>query len=102
MNQKTIRGTRLSIEVLPDEWRDWAIGNGHMRPLDEWEQFYDYWISQPGAKGRKLDWFATWRNWVRNSLKSSRRPIRENRGRTRFEALDELEAQIGGRNVAVG
>lgn len=30
------------------------------------DQFRDYWIAQPGAKGRKLDWPATWRNWVRN------------------------------------
>lgn len=29
-------------------------------------RFRDYWVSQPGAKGRKLDWNATWRNWVRN------------------------------------
>jgi len=28
--------------------------------------FRDYWIAQPGAKGRKTDWHATWRNWVRN------------------------------------
>lgn len=28
--------------------------------------FRDYWIAQPGAKGRKTDWPATWRNWVRN------------------------------------
>jgi hypothetical protein len=30
------------------------------------DQFRDYWVAQPGAKGRKLDWRATWRNWVRN------------------------------------
>lgn len=30
------------------------------------EQFRDYWIAQPGVKGRKTDWPATWRNWVRN------------------------------------
>ncbi|MGR9087307.1 MAG: hypothetical protein ACU841_09570 [Gammaproteobacteria bacterium] len=29
-------------------------------------RFRDYWIAQPGAKGRKLDWQATWRNWVRS------------------------------------
>lgn len=28
-------------------------------------EFRDYWIAQPGAKGRKTDWPATWRNWVR-------------------------------------
>lgn len=31
--------------------------------------FKDYWISVPGAKGNKLDWFATWRNWVRSQHK---------------------------------
>lgn len=29
-------------------------------------RFRDYWIAQPGVKGRKVDWSATWRNWVRN------------------------------------
>lgn len=29
-------------------------------------RFKDYWVAQPGAKGRKSDWQATWRNWVRN------------------------------------
>jgi hypothetical protein len=28
-------------------------------------EFVDYWIAVPGAKGRKLDWDATWRNRVR-------------------------------------
>lgn len=27
--------------------------------------FRDYWISVSGAKGLKLDWAATWRNWIR-------------------------------------
>jgi hypothetical protein len=31
------------------------------------ERFADYWRAVPGAKGRKTDWLATWRNWVRNS-----------------------------------
>jgi hypothetical protein len=31
------------------------------------EQFKDYWIAQAGQKGVKLDWDATWRNWVRNT-----------------------------------
>lgn len=29
-------------------------------------RFRDYWHGVPGAKGRKLDWNATWRNWVRS------------------------------------
>lgn len=30
------------------------------------DRYRDYWISQPGNKGKKVDWLATWRNWVRN------------------------------------
>jgi hypothetical protein len=37
-----------------------------LRPSEVAERFRDYWIAQPGAKGRKADWPATWRNWVRN------------------------------------
>ena len=33
--------------------------------LAEHECFTDYWVAQPGAKGRKVDWEATWRNWMR-------------------------------------
>ena len=28
-------------------------------------EFRDYWVSKAGADGVKLDWLATWRNWVR-------------------------------------
>lgn len=37
-----------------------------LMPAQVASQFRDYWVAQPGAKGRKLDWPATWRNWVRN------------------------------------
>jgi hypothetical protein len=29
------------------------------------ERFRDYWLAVPGARGRKADWGATWRNWCR-------------------------------------
>jgi len=38
------------------------------------DQFKDYWISQPGQKGVKLDWDATWRNWVRNTKAQKANP----------------------------
>lgn len=63
---RTARGARLALDDLPDDWRRWAQ---HERPdLDvgrTWEVFRDYWVAQPGQKGCKLDWRATWRNWVR-------------------------------------
>ncbi len=30
------------------------------------DSFRDHWIAAPGSKGRKADWLATWRNWVRS------------------------------------
>lgn len=62
------RGTRLLIENLPDEWREWAIERGLRAPEREWEKFRDYWTARPGQGGVKLDWLATWRNWVRTAL----------------------------------
>ena len=61
-------GSRLSADwLLPKAWGEWAVDEG----LDtevvrrEADRFRDYWIAAAGAKGRKADWPATWRNWVR-------------------------------------
>jgi uncharacterized protein YdaU (DUF1376 family) len=63
------KGSRLSQDwFLSKSMGDWATQE---RPdLDVRqvaEQFKDYWIAQAGQKGVKLDWDATWRNWVRNT-----------------------------------
>lgn len=60
----------LSDFALPEEWIAWAINERRWRrrdALEEGECFADYWRSQPGQKGVKTDWQATWRNWVRRS-----------------------------------
>jgi len=67
-NKKKL-GSRLAQDwVLLKTWGEWAQQE---RPdLDVRkvaDQFKDYWIAQPGQKGVKLDWEATWRNWVRNT-----------------------------------
>jgi hypothetical protein len=64
---KTPRGTRIPEPfIVTDEMVAWARrecpGLNHKRVT---EKFVDYWISVPGAKGVKLDWPATWRNWLR-------------------------------------
>lgn len=61
------RGTRLPADWKPTlDLQDWAA---HSRPdlnaRETVERFRDYWTSVPGAKGLKLDWDATFRNWVR-------------------------------------
>lgn len=58
--------------VVPDEWISWAISRGmpRSRAFMAAETFQDYWIAASGAKARKRDWFATWRNWIRRDAQS--------------------------------
>lgn len=65
---KQSKGTRLDQSwELPDEWAIWAKQNRSDLNINQTaDGFKDYWIAAPGAKGVKADWFATWRNWVRN------------------------------------
>jgi hypothetical protein len=64
----TQRATRLPADWIPDEVDiDFCqTERPDLNVQSVAEQFRDYWIAQPGAKGRKVDWPATWRNWVRN------------------------------------
>ena len=67
---KTKRGSRL-----PDDWIPARIDTNHAVEAghdpawlgDQLARFRDYWTAQPGAKGSKADWDATWRNWIRRS-----------------------------------
>jgi hypothetical protein len=48
--------------------RDWAKEHvPHLAGQGETEKFIDYWRAQPGQRGVKLDWPATWRNWMRRA-----------------------------------
>lgn len=73
---KNKRGSRLSPDFcLPMEWRDFCIQERReLHPTQTFEKFKDYWIAQAGQKGVKLDWFATWRNWVRNTNAPKQNP----------------------------
>ena len=64
------RGARLA--------RDWtpapdgiafaaAVGLPPAAIAAEAAKFRDYWIAIPGARGCKLDWPATWKNWTRRT-----------------------------------
>lgn len=64
------RGKRLPEDwTLPREWGEWALGEGWPEAVirSEAAKFKDYWISKSGRDAAKLDWQATWRNWMRNS-----------------------------------
>ena len=84
------RGTRLDgAGFVPSEASRDAIRNAFPQ-LDlraEHAKFCDYWIAQPGQKGVKLDWDATWRNWMRRAGEQGRtRPI------SRQQETDDLFA----------
>lgn len=71
------RGSRLPTDwALPDDWAAWAKQTRpDLNPNETAQRFADYWHGIAGAKGRKADWLATWRNWVRNEkTQAVRRP----------------------------
>jgi hypothetical protein len=62
-----VQGSRLpeDFSVTP-ELREWARENAPRVDLETTlAEFHDYWKGVPGAKGRKLDWPATFRNRLR-------------------------------------
>lgn len=54
--------------------------------LNLWQEhlvFVDYWRGVSGARGRKRDWNATWRNWIRKAGKQPSRYSSGHHGGTR-------------------
>ena len=60
-SKRGTRGTRLAS--------DWKPSSELNQDQFELARFRDYWIAQPGQKGVKTDWDATWRNWLRKAGK---------------------------------
>jgi uncharacterized protein YdaU (DUF1376 family) len=67
--EKRTLGKRLANDFsFPKEWEEFCQQTRpELSPVKTFDQFKDYWIAQAGQKGVKLDWFATWRNWVRST-----------------------------------
>lgn len=62
------RGSRLPEGWEPEANIATLIGLSIEEATDQLERFRDYWNATPGAKGRKSDWTATWRNWCRTAM----------------------------------
>ncbi|CAB5212767.1 hypothetical protein UFOVP191_18 [uncultured Caudovirales phage] len=64
---RRVVGSRFALASIPDDWIKFC---SEERPdLDAhrtFDRFSDYWKSKAGRDGIKLDWMATWRNWVRS------------------------------------
>ncbi len=105
--QASPSGSRLPLDwQFPDDWREWAQAE---RPgiliHDEAAKFADYWHGVAGAKGRKADWLATWRNWIRNSRAVGNQragPVQAAPGKTMqaLIALEEMKNGLGNARTA--
>ena len=68
-------------EFLPKDWKPNAEGQrmaiaamgGRDAAWGQLERFRDHWLAKSGADGRKRDWDAAWRNWIRNAVEYEKR-----------------------------
>ena len=73
INHKPIKENKRGSRLAQDWFLNKSLGEWALQERPDIdvrlvaEQFKDYWVAQPGQKGVKLDWDATWRNWVRNT-----------------------------------
>lgn len=86
---------------LPADWTPSATDydfcvkeRSDLSPNDVADRFRDYWVAVPGAKGRKSDWAATWRNWVRNERGANH----GKNGSSRADRLCDTIAELTGAN----
>lgn len=65
--EKQARARKFDVTTLPYEWFIDAVDI--CPDLDAYklfESFSDYWTNVSGAKGKKIDWKRTWRNYLRD------------------------------------
>ena len=92
--EKAKRGKRLPENwSLPDDWFDWAMSErpelGEAGIRLEAEKFADHWHAAT-KNAAKLDWLATWRNWVRNARAD--RNVSQFPAKSRFNNLPKINA----------
>lgn len=68
------RGTRLPADFQPNLVFAVELGFDRSQAMTEFDKFRDYWNAKAGKDATKLDWPATWRNWLRNAAKPRNRP----------------------------
>lgn len=104
-SQGDAKGSRIPDGWAPSEsLMAWALdaqptwNERHLALVTE--KFGDYWKAQPGSKGRKTDWDATFRNWVRNEKamggQQSSRPTLADHNRAVMAQALERAGHLGG------
>lgn len=67
-SKKNRKGSRIPEGYVPNIGYAVQRGLSEQQAGMEGEKFLNYWAAQPGQRGVKLDWDATWRNWVINAI----------------------------------
>ena len=97
---KSKRGTRLDPSFVPSEASRVAVITDHPT-LDlrrEHAKFVDYWTAKSGQNATKVDWDATWRNWMRKAGEdlARHRPANRDQFAGAIARADAAEAIIPG------
>ena len=100
IKERAARGTRLPTDCeLSQDWFEFCKQQRpDLKPQEVFAAFRDYWIAQPGQKGSKTDWTATWRNWVRNqkAVTSNAWLERKERGDAALRVMTGQQRSING------
>lgn len=106
---KQERGSRLTRDfVIPHDWISYANetrGWDDAGAREEASIFVNYWCAKAGADGVKVDWLATWQNWVRRSARptverSTAAPMDKESHRAMMLGAADLYERMGRRDEA--
>jgi hypothetical protein len=88
------RGSRL-----PDDWVPKPLIEKTAAMVTAWpagmlerelSKFRDHWLKTPGAKGRSLDWDASYRNWLRNADERKPRLVHDRPNNSLHDAVSRV------------
>jgi hypothetical protein len=89
--KERVVATRFALAHPPIEWIEFCkTQRPELNAGIVFDGFRDYWIAKAGKDGLKLDWTATWRNWVRNQKTANG----AQNANTRKSTADTLREQI--------
>ena len=95
------RGSRIPANWTPTP-KDYAFASSEGLTREEInreaDRFRDYWTAKSGREACKLDWEATWRNWVRSDFRKRAGSGTGNTSRngSRTDAFDRLAERLQG------
>lgn len=93
------RGSRIAPDWTPS-LKDYAFANQAGLSREEInreaDRFRDYWIAASGRNAVKLDWSATWRNWIRSDYRKPKASQHRGGAEQTLSAFDRVAARMAG------